>query len=128
MTMMKFFVAEGAEDDVLGSSSKAEASVKTSIETGGAKETETEGRGEGEGDGKGEGESAAGEFNISAALRVMDESSLWAYEGVVLPGGEIVVGRWWSPSALTQGAGNQQQVEEEEEGEYSGPFMFWCVD
>ena len=23
-------------------------------------------------------------------------SSLWAYEGVVLPGGKVIVGRWWA--------------------------------
>jgi len=27
----------------------------------------------------------------------MDDDALWAYEGVVLPGGQIMVGRWWSP-------------------------------
>ncbi|KAF2161817.1 hypothetical protein M409DRAFT_27873 [Zasmidium cellare ATCC 36951] len=37
---------------------------------------------------------------------------LWAYEGVVLPGGKIIVGRWWDP----------------EDGSYSGPFILWCVD
>jgi hypothetical protein len=45
---------------------------------------------------------------------VIDESSLWAYEGVVLPGGMVMLGRWWHPSG--------------EEGEYSGPFIFWNVD
>lgn len=60
-----------------------------------------------------------GKFDMSTALGLMDETSLWAYEGVVLPGGEIVVGRWWSPSAPHQG------VDEEC---YSGPFMFWCID
>ncbi len=32
-----------------------------------------------------------------------DEEALWAYEGVVLPGGQMMVGRWWSPEddALT---------------------------
>ena len=28
----------------------------------------------------------------------IDLNALWAYEGVVLPGGQIAVGRWWSPS------------------------------
>ena len=46
----------------------------------------------------------------------IDVDALWAYEGVVLPGGQIVLGRWWSPS---QG---------EEEEMYSGPFILWCVD
>jgi hypothetical protein len=46
----------------------------------------------------------------------IDVDALWAYEGVVLPGGQIVVGRWWSP---------QEGTEEEM---YSGPFILWCVD
>ncbi|ORY07802.1 hypothetical protein BCR34DRAFT_489227 [Clohesyomyces aquaticus] len=34
--------------------------------------------------------------------------NLWAYEGVVLPGGRIIIGRWWL--------------------DYSGPFIFWAVE
>lgn len=41
---------------------------------------------------------------------------LYAYEGVVLPGGQIIVGRWWCPYT---GQG---------EDTYSGPFIMWCVD
>lgn len=26
-----------------------------------------------------------------------DANALWAYEGIVLPGGQIILGRWWSP-------------------------------
>lgn len=48
-----------------------------------------------------------------------DGGDLWAYEGVVLPGGEVVVGRWWHPRE----AGDDGIAYE-----YSGPFMFWCVD
>lgn len=47
----------------------------------------------------------------------IDTEALWAYEGVVLPGGQIVLGRWWSPSAGERG-----------EAMYSGPFVLWCVD
>ena len=43
----------------------------------------------------------------------IDVSALWAYEGVVLPGGQIMLGRWWSP-------GDDEM--------YSGPFILWCVD
>lgn len=32
----------------------------------------------------------------------------WAYEGVVLPGNQIMVGRWYEPS-----------------NDYCGPFIFW---
>ncbi|TKA76036.1 hypothetical protein B0A55_05109 [Friedmanniomyces simplex] len=46
----------------------------------------------------------------------VDHDSLWAYEGVVLPGGQIMLGRWWSPG---DGVGSEQ---------YSGPFILWCVD
>jgi hypothetical protein len=28
----------------------------------------------------------------------VDSDNLWAYEGVVLPGGRIIVGRWWFAS------------------------------
>lgn len=44
----------------------------------------------------------------------IDVNALWAYEGVVLPGGQIMLGRWWSPS--------------DEDEMYSGPFILWCVD
>lgn len=27
--------------------------------------------------------------------------ALWAYEGVVLPGGQIMLGRWWNPDRGT---------------------------
>lgn len=40
----------------------------------------------------------------------------WAYEGVVLPGGAIMMGRWWSPLGGEEG-----------EGGSTGPFIFWNV-
>lgn len=46
----------------------------------------------------------------------VDEAELWAYEGVVLPGDQIIVGRWWSPTSALG------------EDMYSGPFIWWCVD
>lgn len=46
----------------------------------------------------------------------IDVDALWAYEGVVLPGGQIILGRWWSPSE-----GTEQDM-------YSGPFILWCTD
>ena len=42
--------------------------------------------------------------------------SCWCYEGVVLPGGMIMVGRWWSP------------VDTSEDMECVGPFIFWNVE
>ncbi|RMY55608.1 hypothetical protein D0863_13257 [Hortaea werneckii] len=47
---------------------------------------------------------------------VIDTDALWAYEGVVLPGGQIMLGRWWCPS---DGTGERM---------YSGPFILWGVD
>lgn len=46
----------------------------------------------------------------------IDMQALWAYEGVMLPGGKIMVGRWWCP---TDGVGANM---------YSGPFILWNVD
>lgn len=43
------------------------------------------------------------------------DDGCWAYEGVVLPGGKIVLGRWWSP------------LDEAGEREWMGPFIFWNV-
>lgn len=40
----------------------------------------------------------------------------WAYEGVVLPGGKIILGRWWSP------------IQDSDEMLCMGPFIFWEVD
>lgn len=31
-------------------------------------------------------------------LEDVDSDNLWAYEGVVLPGGRIIIGRWWFAS------------------------------
>ncbi|KAI5251286.1 hypothetical protein E4T42_04468 [Aureobasidium subglaciale] len=45
---------------------------------------------------------------------VIDEDSLWAYEGVVLPGSMVMLGRWWHPSGGDDA--------------YTGPFIFWNVD
>lgn len=45
----------------------------------------------------------------------IDLENLWAYEGIVLPGGKIMVGRWWCPS---DGEGDRM---------YSGPFILWNV-
>lgn len=32
-----------------------------------------------------------------------DNNALWAYEGVVLPGGQVMLGRWWSPEEPVAG-------------------------
>nr|POE47505.1 casein kinase ii subunit beta-2 [Quercus suber] len=48
---------------------------------------------------------------------LVDMDALWAYEGVVLPGGQIMLGRWWAA-----------EEETEEDDVYSGPFILWNVD
>jgi len=60
----------------------------------------------------------------------IDDEALWAYEGIVLPGGQIVVGRWWCADDSDPGVGlGKTPAPATGEGEcYSGPFLFWCVD
>lgn len=48
---------------------------------------------------------------------VLDNDALWAYEGIVLPGDQIIVGRWWSP---------QRRIDYTKV--YSGPFILWNTD
>jgi len=43
---------------------------------------------------------------------------MWAYEGCVLPGNRIIVGRW---SWITD-----TQIQDDDI--FSGPFIFWNVD
>jgi hypothetical protein len=45
----------------------------------------------------------------------IDMGALWAYEGIMIPGGKIMIGRWWCP---TDGTGPDM---------YSGPFILWNV-
>ncbi|KAF1943214.1 hypothetical protein EJ02DRAFT_343604 [Clathrospora elynae] len=47
----------------------------------------------------------------------LDQDNLWAYEGVVLPGGRIILGRWWYAS---------EQVDFN--NDYNGPFIWWAID
>lgn len=50
---------------------------------------------------------------------VYEETQIWAYEGCVLPGGNIITGRWWH---ILPGATLDPIYE------YGGPFVFWNVD
>ena len=52
---------------------------------------------------------------VSIIPAVVD-GSCWAYEGVVLPGGMIMLGRWWSPT------------DDPVDMLGTGPFIFWNVD
>lgn len=47
----------------------------------------------------------------------IEEDNLWAYEGVVLPGGRIILGRWWYATD-----------EVDFDNDYNGPFILWAVD
>jgi len=49
--------------------------------------------------------------------KVDDYDRLFAYEGVITPGGQMMVGRWWDPETA-------------HDGMYclSGPFIYWNVD
>ncbi|KAF2271401.1 uncharacterized protein EI97DRAFT_283724 [Westerdykella ornata] len=49
----------------------------------------------------------------------VDTDDLWAYEGVVLPGGRIILGRWWNASP---------DPNHPDYGCNSGPFIWWAVD
>ena len=46
---------------------------------------------------------------------VNEDSPHWAYEGVVLPGGHMMLGRWWNP------------MERSDKRKCTGPFIFWNV-
>lgn len=63
---------------------------------------------------------AGADYNLSDMYQVDDDAQVnagcWAYEGVVLPGGMIMLGRWWSPMDDT---GMKRCM---------GPFIFWNVD
>ncbi|KZM28198.1 hypothetical protein ST47_g682 [Ascochyta rabiei] len=47
----------------------------------------------------------------------VDSDNLWAYEGVVLPGGRIIVGRWWFASETV-----------DFNRDYNGPFILWAAE
>lgn len=57
-----------------------------------------------------------GKSNGASTAPVAVDESYWAYEGVVLPGGMIMLGRWWSPA------------DETVDRLGTGPFIFWNVD
>ena len=46
-----------------------------------------------------------------------DPDQVWGYEGCVLPGGSIIVGRWWD----ARNDGTLMSTA-------SGPFIWWNVD
>ena len=46
------------------------------------------------------------------------QTATWGYEGCVLPGNEIMLGRWWRIGAIS----------DPEDPSYSGPFIFWRIE
>ncbi|PNS19745.1 hypothetical protein CAC42_7712 [Sphaceloma murrayae] len=46
---------------------------------------------------------------------ILDDDNCWGYEGIALPGGQIIMGRWFRPGAT-------------DDTQYSGPMLWWCVD
>lgn len=47
-----------------------------------------------------------------------DPLDVWVYEGVVLPGGRVIIGRWMQPTIDPLDPKSRE----------SGPFLFWNVD
>lgn len=54
--------------------------------------------------------------NATSTVSAAVDDSCWAYEGVVLPGGMTIIGRWWSPT------------DETVDRLGTGPFIFWNVE
>lgn len=48
---------------------------------------------------------------------VYDPNQVWAYEGCVLPGGKIIIGRWFDHSRAPDDVSRS-----------SGPFIWWNVE
>ena len=49
----------------------------------------------------------------------------YAYEGIVVPGGKIMMGRWWRCAEAGFGEGRELV---EGGGEDRGPWLFWADD
>lgn len=64
--------------------------------------------------------SAGADHSPNDMYQVDDDAEInagcWAYEGAVLPGGKIILGRWWSP------------FDDDGLKRCIGPFIFWNVD
>lgn len=88
-------------------------------------------------------------------INSIDRDNLWAYEGVVLPGGRIMLGRWWFASVSSVlvyairrlacwilsfldlgqawlGSFADCEVLQDDDvdfdNDYGGPFIFWAVE
>ena len=61
-----------------------------------------------------------------------DERDVWYYEGVVLPGRKMILGRWWYCDDI--GEADMRAVKDKDvdsrdlEKRDCGPFLYWCYD
>ena len=65
----------------------------------------------------------------------VEQDNLWAYEGVVLPGGRIILGRWWYASDHIDFNvshlivfSRRDLITKLQQDDYNGPFILWAVD
>ena len=49
------------------------------------------------------------------------DCELWAYEGIMIPGNKVIIGRWFRPEGPRPDAGHQCWFE-------AGPSLMWCTD
>jgi len=61
-------------------------------------------------------------YELQADFQQYDPSEIWGYEGCVLPGGRVIVGRWMDLS--DQDSDNIQDPIDR----FSGPFIYWNID
>jgi len=61
-------------------------------------------------------------YEVQADFQQYDPSQIWGYEGCVLPGGRVIVGRWMDLTGQ-DGDAIQDPVDE-----FSGPFIYWNID
>jgi hypothetical protein len=66
-------------------------------------------------------------YRDPAALRWGDVDHTYVYEGVVVPGGRVMMGRWWRLGAegCKMGDGDEYCVGEGVWERERGPFVFW---
>ena len=68
-------------------------------------------------------------YSDPAALRWEDIEFAYAYEGIVTPGGKVMLGRWWrvGPEGMLAVQGDGQEMGNLMIGYERGPFVFWAA-
>lgn len=68
-------------------------------------------------------------YRHPASLAWGDVEHAYAYEGVMTPGGNLMMGRWWrvGPEGYTVGAGDEYDLMERNGDRERGPFVFWAA-